>query len=177
MQECSIPSAFIMGMLWACTKASIWCRQWLCAWLAACPWLYLWWPCCTPSQLTLTICVALRWQYVWHMSVIMKYKLIHPVGLLLDCGISSAFATGMLQSCTRPSAECMDSVLVPVWHQVTVSIYDNLMYTHEIDHMCEIDVRIGVIHQCHMQTYISRWLDAGLRYLQCISNGNASVLH
>ena len=119
MQECSISSAFIMGMLWACTKASKWCRQWPCAWQAASPWLYPWWRC-TPIQLTLTIYVALRWQYMWHMSVIIKYKLIHPVGLLLDCGMSSAFATGMLQSCTRPSAECMDSGLVPVWHQVTV---------------------------------------------------------
>ena len=113
---------------------------------------------CIPIKLT--ICVALKWQHVWHMNVICRP--IHPVGLLLDCSISSAFTTGMLRSCTRPSTKCVDSGLVPDWHQVTVYIYDDLMYTHEIDYVCGIDVTIGVIQQCHMQTCISRWLDAGV---------------
>ena len=50
---------------------------------------------------------------------------------------------------------------------------------HEIDYMCGIDMIIGVIHQCHMQAYIFRWLDAGAQYmyLQSIYNGDAAGLH
>ena len=49
------------------------------------------------------------------------------------------------------------------------------VYPWNYQYMRGIDMIIGVIHQCHMQAYISKWLDAGLQYLQCISNGNASV--
>ena len=109
------------------------------------------------------------------MSVICK--LINPDGLLLDSSISSAFATGMLQSCTSPSTWCMDSGRMLDWHRATVYAYDDLMYTHEINHLSGIDMAIGIIYEWHVQAYISWWLDAGLRYLQCISNGIASVLH
>ena len=99
------------------------------------------------------------------MSV--KCKIINPDGLLLDSSISSALATGMLQSCTSPSTWCMDSGQVPDWHRATVYVYDDLMYTHEINHLSGIDMAIGIIYEWHMQAYISRWLGAGLRYLQC----------
>ena len=58
-----------------------------------------------------------------------------------------------------------------------LSIYDDLMYTLEINHLSGTEMAIGIIYEWHMQAYISWRLDAGLRYLQCISNGNASVLH
>ena len=117
MQECSIPSAFIMGMLWACTKASIWCRQWPCAWLAASPWLYLWWPCCTPTQLTLTICVALRWQYVWHMSVIIKIQAHSSSWLVaglqyLQC-IWNGDAAVLHKTINRVYGQCPGACLAP----------------------------------------------------------------
>ena len=144
-----------------------------CAWRVPGPRIYLWWPYCI--HIKLSICVALKCQHVWHMSV--KCKIINPDGLLLDSSISSAFATGMLQSCTSPSTWCMDSGHVPDWHRATVYVYDDLMYTHEFNHLSGIDMAIGIIYEWHMQGYISWWLGAGLRYLQCISNGNASVLH
>ena len=59
----------------------------------------------------------------------------------------------------------------------TVYVYDDLMYTHQINYLSGIGMAIGMIYEWHMQAYIYWWLDAGLRYLQCISNGNAAVLH
>ena len=61
--------------------------------------------------------------------------------------ISSAFATGMLQSCTSPSIWRMDSGLVPDWHRATVFVYDDLIYTHEINHLSGIDMAIGIIYE------------------------------
>ena len=80
-----------------------------------------------------------------------------------------------VQSCSRPSTWCMHSGLVPDWPQDTVYICNDLLCTHEIDYMFRIDMIIGVIH--HMQAYISRWLDAGVWYPQCIYYGDAAGLH
>ena len=36
---------------------------------------------------------------------------------------------------------------------------------------------VCVTYECHMQTYISGGLDAGLQYLRCVSDGDAAVLN
>ena len=48
---------------------------------------------CIPMKLG--ICIAWKYQYVWHMSVICK--ILYLVGLLWDCRVSSALAVEMLQ--------------------------------------------------------------------------------
>ena len=51
------------------------------------------------------------------------------------------------------------------------------MCTHETDHVSEIEMTVCVIYAYHMKAYISRWLDAGLQYLQCDDDEDAAVLH
>ena len=71
----------------------------------------------------------------------------------------------------------MGNGLVPEWHQANVYTYDDLMYTREISHMYCMDMTVYVTYECYMQAYTSGWTDAGLKYLQCCSNGDAAVLH
>ena len=43
--------------------------------------------------------------------------------------------------------------------------------------MCDIEMAVCVTCECHMHTYISGGLDAGLQYLRCVSDGDAAFLH
>ena len=48
---------------------------------------------------------------------------------------------------------------------------------HKTGYMGGIEMAVCVNYECHMQTYISGGLVAGLHYLQCVSDGDAAVLH
>ena len=85
------------------------------------------------------------------MSIICK--LIYPDGFVRDCSISHALATRMLLSCTGPSIQCMDNDLVPDWHQASVYIYDDMMYTHEVSHMYCMEMTVCVTYDGYMQVY------------------------
>ena len=43
--------------------------------------------------------------------------------------------------------------------------------------MCGIEMAVPATFERHKQADISGWLDVGLPYLQCISNGDAPVWH
>ena len=72
---------------------------------------------------------------------------------------------------------CLGSGLVPDWHRPPGYIYNDLMYTHKIDHRCSSEMAACVTYECDVQTHASSWLVAGLQYLQCIYNRDAAVLH
>ena len=71
------------------------CRAWAMAWCLTVtrPLSISKMTSCIPMKLAR--CIAWKYQYVWHMSVICK--ILYLVGLLWDCRISSALAVEMLQ--------------------------------------------------------------------------------
>ena len=60
---------------------------------------------------------------------------------------------------------------------LSVFIMTIYIYSHEINYMCGIEMAVPATFECHKQADISGWLDMGLQYLQCISNGDAPVWH
>ena len=59
------------------------------------------------------------------------------------------------------------------WVMMSLYIYTpwNWLYVwYWNDSICDL-------YECHMQGYITVWFDAGLRFLQGVSNGAAAVLH
>ena len=77
-------------------------------------------------------------------------KLMYPDGLVRDCRISCALATGMLWFCTGPSIQCMGNNLVPDWYQANVYIYNDIMYIHEISHIYYMEMTVCVTYVWHM---------------------------
>ena len=105
-------------------------------------------------------------------------KLIYPNGLIHDYSISSVLTMKML-SCLAQIHPCSEWAGAWCLTGIRPLFYtsDDHMCTHETDHVSEIEMTVCVIYAYHMKAYISRWLDAGLQYLQCDDDEDADVLH
>ena len=98
----------------------------------------------------------------------------------LDAGLRYLLCISMemLWSCTKPSIYSAWAVAWCLTGTRMISISIITLYIHyEISYMCDIEMAVRVPYGCHMQVYISGGFDAGLRYLQCVSDVDAAVLH
>ena len=171
---------------------------WPDVWLAPGCCLYLWWPYI--NHMKLTLCVAIKWQYLWPMSARCRLKWLG--GLMPDCSISIALTMKILQSCAKLSVEYMGYGLMPDWQSghcqyLWWPCIDGLMQErrnsiantlelvflalthqyilHAISYMHGFEMTGCVIFEFHMQAHISGWVDSRLKYLLCISNWVAAV--
>ena len=88
----------------------------------------------------------------------------------LDAGLRYLYGVNSGDAALNHRQLSMGNGLVSDWLQTTVYIYDDLMYSLESDNICGFEIAVCVIYEFHMEAYIARWLDAGLQYLQCVSN-------
>ena len=105
---------------------------------------------------------------------------VHIDGLVQDCGISWALALKILQSRIKPSmlcwlySICLDAI---EFHYNAVQY---IMILHQVEHFPgnKLNAQKSVyILPSQEWRGLSGWLSARLWYLNCISNGDTTVLH
>ena len=124
--------------------------QWPGAWLATGQCLYLWLPYIFPFKLA--ICVTLKWQYVWPMSVTCRH-----ISGGLDAGLQYL-------RCVSDSDAAVLHPAVDIVSIFGVYFYDDIMYRHEI--IQYVSLKWQYVRVSYANLYISWWLCVGMHQQQ-----------